>query len=426
MADPFLVAGGALVFLGIAAVFVLSLAEASLLAVSGPYLRHLADQGNRRAQIAQRLREGDDFLSAIILGINVSVIMVATLMTLLVRHALGGHAEWLGELWHAGTIVVLLVVAELTPKTWGTVRADHLALVLAPTIARLTSAAAPAVGAISALGGFLARISGRPSERRRHFISAAEIQAAADISEEEGAVEPEEGEMLDNVMELKETTVREIMVPRVEMVAVPVTAGAEEIVATAVESGHSRIPVYENTIDTIVGVIYVADVLQAFQHGKRDIVPADVMRPPMFVPETKRVSELFHDLLEQRVHITVVLDEFGGTEGLATIEDILEELVGEIQDEHDALEETIVRFSDDTALVDGNVRIQEVNEQLGLTIPDQEYETLGGLIAGRMGRIPEVGERIQEGDIELSVEQGTEQHVERVRVSKIVREDGDR
>jgi len=146
----------------------------------------------------------------------------------------------------------------------------------------------------------------------------------------------------------------------------------------------------------------------------------------MFVPETKRVSELFHDLLEQRVHITVVLDEFGGTEGLATIEDILEELVGEIQDEHDALEETIVRFSDDTALVDGNVRIQEVNEQLGLTIPDQEYETLGGLIAGRMGRIPEVGERIQEGDIELSVEQGTEQHVERVRVSKIVREDGDR
>jgi len=220
--------------------------------------------------------------------------------------------------------------------------------------------------------------------------------------------------------------VREIMVPRVEVVAVPITAGAEEIVATAVESGHSRIPVYENTIDTIVGVIYVADVLRAFHEGRRDLTPTDVMRAPMFVPETKRVSELFHELLEQRIHITIVLDEFGGTEGLATIEDILEELVGEIEDEHDALEETIVQIDDATALVDGNVRIAEVNEELDLALPDDEYETIGGLVAGRMGRIPEVGERILEGDVELGVEQGTEQHVERVRVVKSIREDGDR
>lgn len=426
MPDFLLIIGGALVLLGVAAVFVLSLAEASLLAVSGPYLRHLADQGDRRAQIAQRLRAGDDFLSAIILGINASVILVATVMTLLVRYRLGPHADWQTELWHAGTIVFILIAAELTPKTWGTVRADRVALMLAPFMARVTAAAAPAIRAVTAIGSTVARLAGHPAERRPRFISAAEIQAAADISEEEGVVGPEEGEMLDNVMELKETVVREIMVPRVEIVAVPLTAGTEEIVATAVESGHSRIPVYENTIDTIVGIIYVADMLRAFHEGRRDVTPADVMRPPMFVPETKRVSDLFHELREQRVHIAIVLDEFGGTEGLVTIEDILEELVGEIRDEHDALEETIIRLDDGTALVDGNVRIEEANEQLGLTLPDDEYETVGGLVAGRMGRIPEVGERIQEGDVELLVEQGTEQHVERVRVRRLAREDGER
>jgi CBS domain containing-hemolysin-like protein len=407
-------------------IFVLSLAEASLLAVSVPYLRHLADRGDRRAQVAQRLRAGDDFLSALILGINASVILVATVMTVLVRWRLGSHADWETELWHAGTILFILVVAELTPKTWGTVKADQIALVVAPFIAHLTAAAAPAVRVVTAIGSGVARLTGCPAQRQHRFISAAEIQAAADISEEEGLVEPEEGEMLDNVIELKETVAREIMVPRVDIVAVPLTVDIHDIVATAVESGHSRIPVYENTIDTIVGIIYVADLLRAFHEGRRNITPADVMRPPMFVPETKRVSDLFHELREKRVHIAIVLDEFGGTEGLVTVEDILEELVGEIRDEHDALEETIIRLDDKTALVDGNARIEEVNEQLGLNLPDDEYETLGGLMAGRTGKIPEVGERIQEGDVELLVEQGTEQHVERIRVTKLTREDGER
>lgn len=425
MDDPLIVVGTVVIVLGMGAVFLLSLAEASLLAINDITLRRLVEQGNRRARIVQQLRAGQEYLSAVIVGVNTSVIVVATMATVLLKHAFGNTESLPAELWHVGLIASILVFAELTPKTWGSLAPVKTALWVAPTVARLTAVSRPFVRLITSVSHLFVRPGDATTAHRTHFVTAAEIQAAADIGEEEGVVEREEGEMLDSVIELQDTVARAIMVPRVDIVAVPRDATIQQVVGVAVESGHSRIPVYEDSIDRITGILYVADLLHELRDGHHEGDVASLTRQPVYVPETKKVDELFRELRDRQVHIAIVLDEFGGTEGLVTIEDILEELVGDIEDEHDAPEDDIFAVSETEALVDGNTRIAEANERLGLELPEDEYETVGGLVAGRMGRIPQVGESVREGPVELIVEQGTEQHVERLRIVKTEQESGE-
>ncbi len=402
------------------AIFVFSLAEASLLAFSDVSLRRLVDKGDRRGLAIEALKSSEDYLSAIIVGMNASIILVSTLMTVLVRSRIAPEAQsWHAEAWHVGTIVVILVVAELTPKTWGTLMAEKTAPLVAPPVQRFVHITAPLIGLLTAVSGAFLRATGTQVVHSRHFVTAGEIQAAADIGEEEGIVEPQEGEMLDSVLELGDTTAREIMVPRVDIVGVSITDSVEDVVTCAVDSGYSRIPVYERTIDNITGILYVNDLLRALRNGDRNIDLRALAREAYFVPETKRVGELFRELRDRSTHIAIVLDESGGTEGLVTIEDILEELVGEIEDEHDAPVHEIQVLSDTEALVDGKVRIAEVNEQLDCELPDDEHETIAGLVAGKMERIPEVGESLEEGHVQLTVEKGTPQRVEQVRVVKL-------
>jgi putative hemolysin len=423
--DPLSILGAAVIAIGIGAIFLFSLAEASLLAISHIAVRRLVEREDRRALVLQRLKSNDDYLSTIIVGLNASVILVSTVMTLLVKSRLHEGGGWQAELWHIGTLVVILVLAELTPKTLGALVPEKWALVLAGPIERFSVVAAPIILAVTAIGNLLLRARGAEARHRRHFVTASEIQAAADVGEEEGVLEPEEGEMLDSVIELADTTAREIMVPRVDIVAVPSDVTVEECVKVAVESGYSRIPVYRDTRDSIIGILYLTDLLKEFRDGRRDVDIAALAREPVFVPETKRVGELFAELRDQTVHIAVVLDEFGGTEGLVTIEDILEELVGDIEDEHDAPGEEIRVVSETEALIDGKTRIADVNEELSVELPEDDYGTIGGLIAGELGHIPQAGERLEAGDVELVVEEGNEQYVGLVRLVKADREGGD-
>lgn len=420
MDDPLTTLCVAGMALALGAIFYFSLAEASLLAFSDVSLRRLVDRGDKRGLAIERLKSSDDYLSAIIVGMNASVILVSTLMTVLVSRRLGGgHGDgWAAEAWHVATIVFILVVAELTPKTWGTLMAERTAPLLAPSVQRVVAISAPALRLFAAISSLVLRSSDSSLGHTRHYITAGEIQAAADISEEEGIVEPQEGEMLDSVLELGETTAREIMVPRVDIVAVPNTADMAEVVSVAVESGYSRIPVYDRTVDSITGILYVNDLLRALRAGDSSADLGSLARQAYFIPETKRVGELFRELRDRSIHIAIVLDESGGTEGLVTIEDILEELVGEIEDEHDAPMHGIEVISETEALVDGKLRIAEVNEQLRCELPEDEHETIAGLVAGRMERIPEVGESLEEGGVHLVVEKGTPQRVEQVRVIK--------
>jgi len=218
------------------------------------------------------------------------------------------------------------------------------------------------------------------------------------------------------VIELAEKTVKDIMVPRVDIVAAPEQASLEEVAEIAVTSGFSRIPVYLGTMDRVTGVVYVNDVMVHLSRGDSNVKLSEVAREPLWAPETKRLDEMLRELRDSKVHIAIIIDEFGGTEGLVTIEDILEELVGEIEDEHDLPEKHIVLVGEREALVSGKARIEEINEALSIDLPTEEHDTISGFLSGIAGRLPQEGEVLTEGDIRFVVEESNDQHADRVRV----------
>lgn len=223
--------------------------------------------------------------------------------------------------------------------------------------------------------------------------------------------------MIESVIEFTDTLVEKIMTPRTAIVALPKHANLETVLETIRTKGHSRIPVYDRTIDTILGVLYAKDLLQREEGAAFDLTA--VMRKALFIPESKPVRELLHEFQEQKVHIALVLDEYGGTAGLVTIEDILEELVGEIRDEYDPADPAVLtRINDHTAEIDARMRIDELNDQLKIELPESEnYETIGGFVFSRMGRIPKVGERCDDENVAIEVIAAEPRRIKRLRLT---------
>lgn len=416
MIDPISLVAGVAIVLCILGIFFFSLSEAAMVAISDVTLRKLIEKGDRRAEVVLEMTTTGDYLSTLVVGINFSVILTSTLMTLIVHHELGDGEPWRGKIANFIIVGLILVAAELTPKTYGSVFSERLALQLAGPVRIAMRLAAPLTWALNGLCSVCLRVSGAELLPARHLVTQDEIRAAADIGEEEGIVEPEGGEILDSLMELSDLTVRQIMVPRVDMVALPVTASTDDMIGTAVESGFSRIPVYTGNIDHIIGILYVNDLLLQFQGGVKSLDLWDIAREPFFVPEFKRVWELLREMRERKVHIAVVIDEYGGTEGIVSIEDILEELVGEIRDEHDVPQQDIVIIDEGEAMMDANARIVDVNDALGLDLPSDEYETMGGLVTALAGRIPSPGDSVWSEGVQIEVAEGDSQRLERLRV----------
>lgn len=241
-----------------------------------------------------------------------------------------------------------------------------------------------------------------------------------------GDMEDDEREMLRGVFEISETVVREVMTPRTEMVAVPVEVTLAQLLEVATEEGHSRIPVYQGTIDSVLGVVLTKDLLRVlYERGGSVEGPFDVksiLRPALFVPDTKPVDELLSELRRQAVHVAIVLDEFGGTYGLVTLEDLLEEIVGEINDEFDEVEPEFESTPEGDVLIDAGVLIGDVNERFGLRIPQEEFDTVGGFVFGSLGRVPRLGDAVSvmspEGEMELRVEETDERRVSLLRLTR--------
>ncbi|MGD9497003.1 MAG: hemolysin family protein [Armatimonadota bacterium] len=397
-------------------IFVLWLAEASLLSVSHHELRRAARRGERAARLVLAISERADFLSVVIVGVNTLVLIISNLMTHVVAHYFGSEAEGPKTVAHLAMLVCILVVGELWPKTYGSLRPGPSARAIAGVMAALIRLLGPMVVLMTWISNGVMRLFGISPRHQFHFVTAEEIRAAADLGEQEGTVEPEEGEMLDSVMELGERTVRDIMVPRVDVMALPADATLEQLVEAAVESGFSRIPIYEGSIDHIVGIVYVNDILANLSRGERDTPLSEVARTPLLAPETKRLDEMLAELRQQKVHIAIVIDEFGGTAGLVTIEDILEELVGEIEDEHDLPETDILSLGSGEAIVTGRTRVEDLQEHLGIELPTEWHGTVSGFLTSLAGRVPEEGEVLFMGDVRFEVVESNDQHVERLRV----------
>ena len=390
----------------LAGIFFVSLAESALVGVNPVAVRRRAERGEKSAQIIASLHESGNYLTALITALNAGIILIATIMTLLTHR----------ELLHIAMIAIIVVLGELIPKTYGSLRAEPVALRVARSAQRLTRLLYPITRVLTAVSHTFFPAAGGTAEYHGRQMTPEQIRAAAELGLENGQVTHEEAEILDSVLELTRTTAREVMIPRLDVVALSATATMDEVVDTALSSGHSRIPVYDEDIDHIVGVLYVHDLLATPPEQWHDLSLHGIIREPLLAPESKPVDELLWMMRECSTHLAVLIDEFGSTAGLATIEDILEELVGEIEDEHDLPEQEIELLSPTEAVVEGKVHIEDINEALGTDLPEDEHETVAGLVSAVAGHIPEPGDTVEYGDAKFIVHEGNEQQIERLRV----------
>ena len=404
-----------LIFLN--AVFVA--AEIALVTIRRTRIDQLVDEGRRGAQRVRELTaQPGRFLAVIQLGITFIGFLAAAfagasladgLVTMFEGvPALAPYAAVLGLLIVTALLsFVTIVFGELVPKTLALARPERYALLLAAPVDVIGRVLRPIVWALQKVTDFVNRLLG-VSDIDQNQISTEELKLLVERGGEQGILEAEEEQMIHAVIELGDRRVHEVMVPRIAMAAVPAASTMDDAIGTIVEYGHSRIPVYEESVDEIVGILYAKDLLPFLRAGVADRPDIrSLLRTPVYIPESMTVDDLLHEFQRRKVHIAIVLDEYGGTAGLVTIEDLLEEIVGEIQDEYDTEEPMVVRLSDDEARLDGRASVDELSElfdtQLDLEDED-EYDTIGGLIFHRIGGVPSPGDQITVDGLTLTVE----------------------
>jgi CBS domain containing-hemolysin-like protein len=320
-------------------------------------------------------------------------------------------------------LVVVLVVGMAAPLV--EVLAESLALRAPERVACLLAPLAGAiVGVASPIRWVYGRLARPPSGRRTGIVpplvTEEEIKTIVDAGEEGGAIEVEEKKMILSIFDLSETLVREVMVPRIDILAFEESQTLEEVADGLLSAGHSRAPVYRGSMDRIVGVVYGKDLLQAFRQGRHDEKVSSLLRPALFVPEAKKADDLLAELQARRVHMAVVVDEYGGTAGLVTLEDLVEEIVGEIRDEYDAGEEAAFQeLREGEFLFTGRIDIDEVNALTGGRLPKEISDTLGGFVSGRLGRVPSPGDVVDAGGLHLVVEQSSGRRLVKVRAIRL-------
>jgi CBS domain containing-hemolysin-like protein len=353
-------------------------------------------------------------LSTILIVNTVAIIVASSAATLLALHLYRARvAEW------AVSVVlslVVLVACEITPKTLALQRAERVALRMARLVAWATLVMRPIVFVLTAVTRLILRLMGGRAQVRGPFVTEEELKMLVSVGEEEGVLEEEEREMIHGIFEMGDMLVRELMVPRTDLVAIEADEPVEKAVELVTKHGHTRIPVYENNLDHIVGVLYAKDLLRAVVRGEHKTL-REIARKPYFTPESNKVQDVLRDLRKNRVHMAIVVDEYGGTAGAVTIEDILEEIVGPIQDEYDIGEEDEIQFiSPNEVVLDGRVSVDDVNELLKLNIAADDYDTIGGYVLNQLGATPKVGATLRLGNAELRVEavQGT--RIKKVRI----------
>ena len=254
---------------------------------------------------------------------------------------------------------------------------------------------------------------------RKPSLSEKDIQSIIDVGEEEGVIDQEEHEMIHGIFELKQAVVREVMVPRTDVQCVSSKAKMEDVIDLIISEGHSRIPVFEGKIDNIIGVVYAKDLLKFWGKDGGEIPLGRVMRQPYFIPETKKLEELLKEFKKKRVHIAIVVDEYGGLSGLVTIEDLIEEVFGEIEDEYDQRAEgRIVPLGDGSISVDAKLEIEELESYFDIEIQKENFETVGGFIFHLLGRVPKEGEKVTDGELVMTIESADRRKIGRVRITR--------
>ncbi len=394
-----------------------AMAEAVISRVSRVKAHQIAmDRKSGRAKKLLKIVEDPaPFLNVVVLVTIASHVTGTAIATRWAIEEYGSRGVTVGALVMTAAIFVF---AEAVPKTFVAQRTEGAALAVAPFVYWLGKLLGPiGRGMILASNAAMVLVPGKGLPKGP-FVTEGEIRHLVDVAEEEEQIEQEERELIHSVFEFGDTVVREVMVPRPDMITLPADAPLQEGLDTIVKKGFSRIPLYEGDTDNIVGVLYAKDVLKRVMNGRKTTKLSAVGRAPLFVPEQKKVADLLREMQHQRVHMAIVVDEYGGTAGLVTIEDLLEEIVGEIVDEYDREESLIEELEDGTLRVDARIPIDEINELLGAELPHEEWDTVGGLVFGLTGRVPKAGETVSYDSVELTTEKVSGRRVQRVLIRK--------
>ena len=411
-----LLAGLMLIFLLLAA-FVAA-AEVALASVSRLRVRQMTEAGVSQARATQMLlSDPARFLSTLMTLKAFAFVGTASMVSVM---AWRGRAGWPGmALSWLGT-ALLLLVTQIGPRALSLRNPEAFALYLSGPVQFFATLLTPITAPLRYLGGRLrGHRAGAEEPEESIFLSEDGLRFLLNVAEEESIIEEEEREMIGSILELGDTLVREVMVPRPDVAAVEVETPLREAVDLVLSAGHSRIPVYKERIDNIVGILYAKDLLRALRDGPSDRPLSTLLRPAYFVPESKKVDELLEDLQQRRVHMALVVDEYGGTAGLVTIEDLVEEIVGEIHDEFDREEPAVQPQGDGVYLLNARVPLDEVQEVLGLTLPADGGDTLGGFIYSQLGRVPVVGDEVAFGRLHLEVLSVAGRRIKQVRAESL-------
>jgi len=391
-----------------------SAAETALTSISRIKLRNLVEEGDvKAAEIENLLTNPNVFLSTILVINSVAVIVASSMATVLALR----FSETLGELISTVLIsLVVLIFCEITPKTAAVQNPIRWARVLVRPVRNAAWLLRPIVWSLSAVTNFFVRLIGGQIKHRGPFVTEEELRLLVSVGEEEGVLEEEETEMIHSIFEFADTTVREVMVPRIDMVTLEADATVDEAVDLALQAGFSRIPVYKESIDDIIGVLYTKDMLKQLREDHNTLPIRDLVRPAYFVPETKKLDDLLREIRQKRVHMVIVVDEYGSVAGLVTIEDLVEEIVGDIQDEYDREEKLYEKVSENEYIFDAKINIDEFNELMDTKLDNTGYETLGGFLYAQLDKIPVVGDTIKFNNLTFTVLTTRGRRITQVRV----------
>ena len=379
-----------------------ALAETALTRMNKVKAMTLAEEQPRRGRALLRLiGHPERFLNPLLLVLLVCQLVQATLVGILSERLFGTIGIIVATIFN---VVIVFVFAEAAPKTWALQHPERSALLVARPVAALV--AFPPIRMVSrGLIGLTNVVLPGKGLKKGPFVSEEELLAFADVAVEEDVIQHEERELIESIIDFGDTVAREVMIPRLDMITVPKDMAVSEALDVAIEHGFSRVPVVGEHVDDVVGVVYAKDLMRAEREGRGREPVEGTMRPAHFVPETKPVSELMREMQAGKFHMSLVIDEHGGIAGLATLEDLIEELIGDIVDEYDTEDADIVRLDNGNFRVQGGVPIDELNDLLETDVPHDGWDTVGGFVLGMLGHVPEAGESVRHNEWRFTVDE---------------------
>jgi len=395
---------------------VLAVAETALTRVSRSKANALVEEGRPGArQLLGLVEHPERFLNPLLFVILVSQVVEAALTGVLADRLWGA---WGLVAAITVNVIVVFVFAEAAPKTWAILHPEKAALLAARPVAALV-AIPPLRGISQLLIGITNVVLPGKGLKDGPYVSEEELLALADVAVEEAVIEEEERELIESIIEFGDTIVREVMVPRPDMVAVPSDFRVGDVMEVVILNGYSRLPAYGEGMDDIVGIVYAKDLMRADRDGQLDVEVSTLLRPARYVPETKKIAELLREMQADQRHMAIVVDEYGGTAGVVTLEDLIEELVGEIVDEYDREEAMVELLPSGDVRVNARMPVDELNDLLKAELPEGDWDSIGGLMFHELGHVPEEGESVVIAGVELHADRVQGRRISRVRISRL-------